>query len=302
MKIAVTGATGLIGSRLVAALTDRGDEVTALSRNPAKAAEALGVCAEAWDPASGQAPPAVLAGQDAVMNLAGESIAQRWTKRAKHAIRTSRIDGSRNLVAGLREADPRPSTLVSASGVGYYGPRGDERVDETGAAGSDFLAKVCDAWEEAADQARALGVRVVRLRTGVVLAKGGGALAKMLPPFKAGVGGPVAGGDQWVPWVHIDDVVGMYLAAIDDERWSGPVNASAPEPVTNADLSQALGRVLHRPAVLPVPAAALKLLYGEMSQVVTTGQRAVPTRAQGLGYEFRHTDLDQALRAALARD
>jgi uncharacterized protein (TIGR01777 family) len=301
MRVVVTGATGLIGSRLVEALKERGDDVTALSRDPAKAAKSLGVSAEAWDPSGGPAPASALSGQAAVVNLAGENIAQRWSSPARAAIRETRIDGTRNLVAGLREAEPRPQVLVSASGVGYYGPRGDERVDESGAAGSDFLAKVCDDWEAEADEARALGMRVVRLRTGVVLAKGGGALAKMLPPFRAGVGGPVAGGEQWVPWVHIDDVVGMYLAALDDDRWTGPVNASAPEPVTNTALSKALGRALRRPAVMPVPAFALKLLYGEMSQVVTTGQRAVPARAEELGYEFRHTDLDEALGSALER-
>jgi uncharacterized protein (TIGR01777 family) len=301
MKVAVTGATGLIGSALVAALKGRGDDITALSRDPGRAAAQLGVSAVAWEPASGPAPAAALAGHDAVVNLAGANIAQRWSTKAKEAIRTSRIDGTRNLVEGLRAADPRPRVLVSASGVGYYGPRGDELVDESGAAGSDFLAKICDDWEAAADEARALGMRVVRLRTGVVLAKEGGALAKMLPPFRAGVGGPVAGGRQWVPWVHLDDVVAMYMAASDDDRWTGPVNAAAPEPVTNAELSKALGRAIHRPAVLPVPAIALKILYGEMSQVVTTGQRAVPARAQELGYGFRHSDLDEALGAALGR-
>jgi uncharacterized protein len=299
MKVTVTGATGLIGSPLVAALKERGDEVTVLSRNPAKATQALGVAAEAWDPNAGHAPVSALAGRDAVVNLAGENIAQRWSKRAKEAIRASRVDGTRNLVEGLREADPRPAVLVSGSGVGYYGPRGDEIVDEGATSGSDFLARVCEDWEAEADEGRALGMRVVRLRTGVVLAKEGGALAKMLPPFRAGVGGPVAGGDQWVPWVHIDDVVGMYIAAIDDGRWAGPVNASAPEPATNADFSKALGRALRRPAVLPVPGVALKALYGEMSMVVTTGQRAVPARAQQLGYEFRHADLDEAMRSAL---
>jgi len=182
MKVAVTGATGLIGSRLVAALKERGDEVTVLSRNPAKASETLGVAAEAWNPNAGPAPASALAGRDAVVNLAGENIAQRWSKRAKDAIRTSRIDGTRNLVEGLRAADPRPGVLVSGSAVGYYGPRGDEVIDESATSGSDFLAKVCEDWEAQADEARALGVRVVRVRTGVVLAKEGGALAKMLPP------------------------------------------------------------------------------------------------------------------------
>ena len=299
MRVAVTGATGLIGSRLVAALVERGDDVTALSRNPAGAEQKLGVAAARWDPGEGEAPAGVLARQDAVVHLAGENLARRWTDKAKAEIRESRVEGTRNLVAGLRAADPRPAVLVSSSAVGYYGPRGDEPIDESAAAGSDFLARVCEEWESEADEARALGMRVVRVRTGVVLARGGGALAKMLPPFKAGVGGPVAGGRQYVPWVHRDDVVGMILAALDDERWSGPINACAPEPVTNAELSKALGRALHRPAIFPVPAFAIGILFGEMGQVVTTGQRAVPARPLELGYAHRHTDLDEALRSAL---
>jgi uncharacterized protein (TIGR01777 family) len=301
MRVAVTGATGLIGSRLVAELLERGDQVTAFSRDPARAERELGVAASRWDPEDGPAPADILSLADGVVNLAGENLVRRWTGGAKAKIRSSRVEGTRNLVAGLRAADPRPAVLVSGSAVGYYGPRGDERVDESGAAGSDFLSRVCEDWEAEADEARALGMRVVRVRTGVVLAGGGGALAKMLPPFKAGVGGPVAGGQQYVPWVHLEDVVGLILAALDDDRWSGPVNATAPEPVTNAELSKALGRALRRPAVLPVPGFALSVLYGEMGQVVTTGQRVVPARALELGYDFRHADLDEALRSALAK-
>ena len=296
----MTGATGLIGSALVAALRDRGDEVTVLSRDPARATRALGVAAEAWD-ASGSAPTSALTGRDGVLHLAGEPLAQRWSAAAKRRIRDSRAEGTRGLVAGLREADPRPGVLVSASGVGYYGARGDERLDESAPAGDDFAARVCVEWEAAAREAETLGTRVVLVRTGVVLDRGGGALARMLPPFRLGVGGPVAGGRQYLPWIHLDDIVGIYLAALDGAGWSGPVNAAAPEPVTNAEFSRALGRALHRPAVLPVPGAALRALYGEMAIIVTTGQRAVPRRAQELGHAFRHPDLDEALRSALAR-
>ena len=179
----------------------------------------------------------------------------------------------------LRAADPRPRALVSASAVGYYGSRGDERLDEDAAPGDDFLAEVCIAWEREANAAAEHGVRVVTVRTGVVLDKSGGALKKMLPPFKLGVGGPVAGGRQYLPWIHIDDLVGIYVAAIDNEAWSGPVNASAPEPVTNAEFSKALGRALHRPAFAPVPAFAIRALYGDMAEIVTEGQRAMPRRA-----------------------
>ena len=190
--------------------------------------------------------------------------------------------------------------LVSGSASGYYGPHGDEEVDETAPAGTDFLAGVCVAWEREAQEAEALGLRVVRLRTGVVLDKDGGALAKMLPPFKLGVGGPVAGGRQWMPWIHLDDEVGIILAALDGDEWNGPVNASAPNPVTNKEFSKALGRALHRPAIAPVPALAIRALYGEMAQIVTTGVRMVPRRATELGYAFAHPELDEALRSALA--
>ena len=202
-------------------------------------------------------------------------------------------------MAGIEAADPRPRVLVSSSAVGFYGPHGDERLDEQTPAGSDFLAEVCVVWEREAFRAADHGLRVVTVRTGVLLDQGGGALAKMLPFFKLGVGGPVAGGEQYMPWIHVDDVVGLYLAALDGEAWEGPVNASAPEPVTNKAFSKALGRALHRPAFAPVPGLAVRALYGEMAEIVTKGQRVVPRRAQELGYTFAHPDLDEALRSAL---
>jgi len=300
MRVTVTGATGSIGSQLVAELTARGDEVTVLSRSPDRAGEALGVEAMAWGVTGEPAPAEALAGRDAVVNLVGEPIAQRWSPSVKRAIRDSRVVGTRNLVAGLHEADPRPRILVSGSAVGYYGPRGDEPIDEEAPAGEDFLARVCADWELEAAAASELGLRVSRIRTGVVLDRPGDALARMLPPFRLGLGGPVAGGGQWMAWVHIDDVLGIILAALDGDGWSGPFNACAPEPVTNRDFSRALGRAIRRPAIAPVPAAAVRLLFGEMSEIVTTGQRAVPARALVLGYEFRRPALDAALRAALA--
>jgi uncharacterized protein (TIGR01777 family) len=304
MRVAVTGATGTIGAALVGALRGRGDEVVALSRDPARARERLGdVDARAWaDPKGEPAPADALAGCDAVVHLLGEPVAQRWSESARREIRDSRVQGTRNLVDGLRAADPRPRVLVSQSASGYYGPRGDEPVDERAAAASgDFLADVVVAWEAEARRAEELGVRVVMSRTGVVLSQGGGALEKMLPPFKLGVGGPVAGGRQYVPWVHADDVVGAMLFAIDTEAASGPVNVAAPEPATNAELSKALGRVLRRPAFMPVPGLAVKLLYGEMASIVTTGVRMVPRRLEELGYEFRRPDLEDALRDATGR-
>ncbi len=300
MNVTITGASGLIGTRLIAALRERGDAITVLSRDPARAGTALGVPAVGWDPLAGPAPADALAGRDGIVHLAGEPVAQRWSAASKEAIRVSRELGTRNLVAGLAAADPRPGVLVSASAVGFYGKHGDERVDEDAPAGGDFLAGVCVAWEREARAASDLGMRVVLMRTGVVLDPTGGALKTMLPPFRAGVGGPVAGGAQYMPWIHVDDVVGMYLAALDDPSWSGPVNVTAPEPATNRDFSKALGRALHRPAVAPVPAFALRVLYGDMAEIVTEGQRAVPARAQALGYEFRQPELDDALAAALA--
>jgi hypothetical protein len=281
MRVAVTGASGLIGTKLAAALRARGDEVVAVSLR------------------SGAPGPSLLSGCDGVVHLAGEPVAQRWTDDAREKIRSSREEGTRALVEAISGAEPRPGVLVSASAVGYYGDRGEERLDESAGAGDDFLAQVCVAWEREAKAAASHGARVVTVRTGVVLDKSGGALAKMLPAFRLGIGGPVAGGRQYLPWIHIDDLVGIYLAALDGAGWSGPVNASAPEPVTNAVFSKALGRALHRPAFAPVPALAIRALYGDMAQIVTDSQRAVPRRPLELGYDYAHPDLDEALTDAL---
>jgi len=294
MRVTVTGAGGLIGSRLVELLRARGDQVTILSRSPHAGATA-------WNPLAEPAPAGALDGVDAVVHLAGEPIAQRWRPAVREAIRTSRTVGTANLVAGIAAAADPPRVLVSASAVGYYGNRGAERLTEESAPGSDFLAEVCVEWEHAAFAARELGLRVGVLRTGVVLDRHGGALAKMLPPFQLGVGGPVAGGRQYVSWISLGDLATLYVAALDDARYDGPFNATAPAPVTNAELSRALGRALHRPAVLPVPAAALQLLYGEMAQIVTDSQNAVPARALELGHRFEHAALEDALSAALRR-
>jgi uncharacterized protein (TIGR01777 family) len=298
MKVTVTGATGRIGSHLVAALKARGDDVIALSRSPERASEQLGVEALAWDPENESAPMPALVGRDAVVHLAGEDVGQRWSKDAKKRILDSREGGTRSLVHAIFAAKPRPPVLVCASAAGYYGARGDEPVDETGPPGSDWLASVVVRWEAQADTAK-LGTRVVKVRTGVVLDADGGALAKMLPPFKAGIGGPVGGGKQYMPWIHLDDLVGIYLAAIDAPSFAGPINASAPNPATNKEFSQALGRALHRPAVAPIPGLTLKAMYGEMAQIVLKGVRMVPGRAAELGYEFQHADLDEALQDTL---
>jgi uncharacterized protein (TIGR01777 family) len=297
MRVTVTGATGTIGRALVRELRARGDEVTALSRNPAGAG--LDVETLGWpDPKRERPSAGAFHGRDAVVHLLGETLAQRWSDEAKREIRDSRVETTRQLVAALAALPEgeRPRTLVSQSAIGWYGPRGSERLDEDEPAGSDFLAGVVRDWEAEARKAPAM--RVVLTRTGVVLSEGSGALDKMLPFFKLGIGGPVAGGGQYVPWVHLDDVVGAIVFCLDTEAASGPVNVAAPEPVTNKQLSKTLGRVLRRPAIAPVPVLAVKTLYGEMATIVTTGQRAVPRRLMELGYEFRRPDLEDALRSA----
>ncbi|HSZ14462.1 MAG TPA: TIGR01777 family oxidoreductase [Solirubrobacteraceae bacterium] len=303
LSVTVTGATGLLGPPLVTALHERDAQVTVLTRDPERAQRRLpGVQAAAWDPLGEAAPAEALAGRDAVLHLAGEPVAQRWSEKAKRAIRDSRVIGTRNLMKGLEQlAGARPRTLISSSATGYYGPHGEEPLDEDAPAGSDFLAQVCVEWEAAAAAAGELGMRTVHVRTGVVLDSSGGALAKMLPPFRLGVGGPVAGGRQYISWIHAQDLVGMMMAALEDERWSGPINATAPEPVPNRVFSKALGRVLGRPTLLPVPRLALRALYGEMAEIVTTGARVLPAKPLVLGYEFAHPELEQALRSALKR-
>jgi uncharacterized protein (TIGR01777 family) len=308
-RVTVTGATGLIGRVLVRLLAARGAEVTVLTRDPERARTSLdtadGTAPQtfAWDPMSEPAPANALEGRDAVVHLAGEQVAQRWSARAKRAIRESRVLGTRNLLEGLRGVgEARPRTLVSSSAIGYYGAHGEEPLDEETPPGADFLAQVCVAWELEASRASELGMRVVQVRTGVVLDSRGGALAKMLPPFRAGLGGPIAGGRQYVPWIHVEDLAVMMLSAIENDSWSGPINGTAPEPVSNRTFSKALGRALGRPAVLPVPALALRLLFGGMAEIVTTGARAVPAKPLMLGYQFRHPALDEALRSALASE
>jgi hypothetical protein len=293
MRVSVSGGSGLIGSGVVAALRARGDEVTVLSRSGSGGSSA-------WDPLSGPPPAAALEGAEAVVNLAGEPIAQRWSTAVREAIRVSRTTATANLIAGIGALEQRPRVLVSASAVGYYGDRGDELLTEGSPPGDDFLAGVCSAWEAAAMAAEPLGLRVCVLRTGVVLDRRGGALAKMLPAFRLGAGGPVAGGRQYISWIALRDLVALYLAAIDDERYVGAFNATAPVPVRNAEFSRALGRALHRPAVAPVPGLALRLMYGSMAEIVTASQNAVPSRALALGHEFALASLEDALADALS--
>jgi uncharacterized protein len=320
MRVAVTGAGGLIGRALVQSLTARGDELTLLTRDPSRAETRAedsdssrsrsGQLAQAptqpqllgWQPSREPAPAQALAGRDAIVHLAGEPVAQRWSERTKRAIRDSRVAGTRNLIEGLRTLAPaaRPRVLVSASAIGYYGAHGPEPVDEDSPPAADFLAQVCAEWEAAARAAQGLSIRAVQLRIGIVLERSGGALAQMLGPFRLGLGGPIGSGEQYMAWIHRDDVIGIMLAALEDERWTGPVNATAPEPVTARVFARELGRALHRPALLPVPTFALRLRFGEMAQIITTGVRAMPAKALVLGYTFQHPRLPEALQAALA--
>jgi uncharacterized protein (TIGR01777 family) len=300
VRALITGATGFIGRRLCAALVARGDRVAVLARDPERARRALGdVEAHRWDAESESPPPSeALASTEVVFHLVGEPVAAgRWSEPRKARIHGSRVLGTRRLVGAL--ATHPPKVLVSASAIGFYGSRGDQLLDEQSAGGDDFLAHLCREWEEEALGARARGVRVALSRIGVVLGPGGGALAQMLPPFRLGVGGRLGDGRQWMSWVHLDDAVGLLLHAADDARVDGPLNVVAPAPVTNAEFTRALGRVLHRPAVLPVPRAALRLVFGELAGVLLASQRVAPRVAEATGYRFRHVEVEAALAAIL---
>jgi uncharacterized protein (TIGR01777 family) len=253
----------------------------------------------AWNPAVDEPPQESINNTDVVVHLAGEPVAQRWNADVKRRIAESRVLGTRNLVAGIRKAKYPPKVLVSASAVGYYGDRGDELLTEASPPGSGFLPDVCVQWEREALEAVNLGVRVAMVRIGIVLGSGGGALQKMLPAFKAGVGGKLGSGRQWMPWIHLKDLVNLFLFAAATAGLSGPVNGTSPEPVRNSDFTEALARTLHRPAVMPVPAFALKLLMGEMAGVTLESQRAVPAVARDAGFKHEFTDVSSALADVL---
>jgi len=301
MRVLVTGASGLIGSAVCDALLARGDEVVGLTRDPDRARpKNPTVNWHAWRPTTERPPAAALDGIDGVVNVIGEEINQRLTDQAKIRIRESRVVGTRNLLEGIGASPTEPSVFVGQSAIGYYGDRGEQVVDEESQPGEGFTAEVPIDWEAAEREAEEVFDRVVIFRTGLVLTKDGGLLKQLLLPFKLGVGGPIAGGDQYMSWVHLEDVVGLFLWALDDHRVWGVINATAPNPVTNREFSRALGRALHRPAVVPVPKFAVAALRGgELADAVAGGARVLPRRALDLGYEFRHTDLDEALRSAL---
>ncbi len=294
MRVAITGATGLIGSALATALRERGDEPITVSRTPRPATTAIG-----WDPTRGFDPPDVLSGSDAVVNLAGESIAGRWTAAKKARIRDSRLHATKSVVDGLAAASPRPRVLISASGIGVFGDRGDEQLDETSEPGDDFLADVCRGWEAAAREVETLDGEPVRLciaRFGMVLDRDGGALAEMLGPFRLGLGGPIGGGKQWMSWIHRRDVVEALLFLLDHPDERGTYNVVAPNPVRNREFVETLAAVLERPAFMRVPKLGIKLAFGEMGEaLLLTGQRAVPKRLLDAGFVFGFPQLRPAL-------
>jgi uncharacterized protein (TIGR01777 family) len=300
MKALVTGATGFVGPRLLRLL----DSPVVVSRSPERARRAIGNLAGPifrWDPLREPLPGEALEGVDVVYHLAGESVAEgRWTAAQKARIRDSRVIGTRNLVQGIKQVERKPRVLVSASAVGYYGNRSDEELTESARPADDFLADVCVAWEQEAMAAERHGVRTVTARTGIVLGAGGGALAKMLTPFKLGAGGPLGNGKQWMPWVHVADLARLYVHAADTASISGPMNAVAPNPVRNSEFTKALGRQLHRPAFMPAPYIGLRLLFGEFAQVLFASQRVIPKVAVDTGFVFQYPDIASALREILA--
>lgn len=303
MKVIVTGSTGLVGRALVRSLLSDGHEVTRLVRGGAQGFRAPGTAAVHWDPERGEIDAKELEGHDAAVHLAGESIADgRWDEEKKRRILESRVKGTHLLAEALAGLSAKPKVLVSASAIGFYGDRGAEVVREESASGSDFLSEVCREWEKATLAASQAGLRVVHLRIGVVLSGEGGALQKMIAPFKLGMGGKIGGGGQYMSWITLDDLVGVIRRAVEDEKLRGPVNAVAPRPVTNEEFTKALGRVLGRPTFLAMPAFAARLAFGEMADaLLLSGARVEPARLNEAGFEFKHSEIEGALRSVLGK-
>jgi uncharacterized protein (TIGR01777 family) len=285
MNVTITGATGFIGRRLTEVLQENGHQVRPLSRTE-------------WNVTAAEPPSQSLVKADAIIHLAGEPVAQRWTLEAKRKILASRVRGTHNIVTALSTLSRRPQVMVCSSAIGIYGERGDELLTESSPAGSGFLADVCKEWEQQADLAASLGMRVVKLRTGIVLGKNGGALQKMLPPFRAFVGGKIGSGRQWMSWIHLDDLVGLIRHAI-EHPLNGVVNGTAPNPATNSQFTGELAVALRRPALFPVPAFALKAMFGEMSEILLSSQRVLPKAAESGGYRFQFPQLGEALKDLL---
>jgi uncharacterized protein (TIGR01777 family) len=298
MKVLVTGASGRIGKALCDELLKRGDEVVGLTRDPDKAGAAQPQATwHAWEPTLERPTEAAFEGVEGVVNLVGEKINQRWSDDAKRKIMDTRKVATHNLVGTIEGLATKPRVLVSQSAVGYYGNRGDEVLDESSAPGEDFGSSVCVEWEKAAREVEAAGVRLAIVRTGQVMETGGGILGELLLPFQLGLGGPLAGGKQWLPWIHLSDELGVLTWALDTESVSGVVNGTAPNPVTNKEWSKALGKALHRPAVLPIPGVTVEVKFGrEFGKVAQGGQRVLPKRTEELGYAFKFPEIDGALR------
>jgi uncharacterized protein len=293
MNVTVTGASGFLGTRLLDRLLRDGHSLHILGRKRKQGLPAA-VKFSSWDAIHAEAPLESLAGADAVIHLAGEPVAQRWNADVKRRIRESRSTGTRHLVRAIGKLSRRPRVLISASASGYYGDRGEEVLTESSAPGHDFLAEVCKEWEREARAAEVFGVRVATVRIGLVLGKDGGALKQMLTPFRLGVGGRLGSGRQWMPWIHIDDLIEMFVFAL-DRTVSGPLNGAAPQPVRNAQFTAALARTIHRPAIFPVPRFALKLMFGEMAEIVFASQRMFPKVAEAAGFQFKFVELEAAL-------
>jgi len=293
VKIAISGASGLIGRRLIKNLTAAGHAMHVLSRHSGTNLPP-GVKLSVWDSLKGVPPEESLRDSAAVIHLAGEPVAQRWTTESRRRIRDSRVLGTRHLVQALQKLERRPEALVCASAIGYYGSRGDEILSESAGPGAGFLSDLCKEWEQEAQAAEAVGMRVVRIRIGVVLDPRGGALKRMLPPFRLGAGGKLGTGRQWMSWIHLEDLAALFQFAL-DHPLRGPVNGVAPYPVSNAEFTRTLGQALHRPAMFPVPAFALKLLFGDMSEILLASQRVAPAAAEAAGFRFRFPQLAPAL-------
>ena len=301
MQLVLTGASGFIGSALCERLLQAGHTLVLLTQGSPPNASTPGKRWSHWTPGSIGEWAKAIDGADGVINLAGEPIAgRRWTERQQQRLQQSRYDATRSIVQACARAQQKPKFLINASAVGYYGPHQDELLSEDAPAGNDFLAKLCLGWEAEASAAKALGLRVVRLRTGIVLGPGGGALKKMVQPFKLFAGGYLGSGQQWMSWIHLDDEVNLILHLIANTSIAGPVNATAPNPVRNIEFSQTLGRILHRPCWLPVPAIALRLGLGKMAEMLLTGQRVIPAAAQRCGFQFRYPNLKEALEACMS--
>jgi hypothetical protein len=298
MRVTVTGASGFIGRRLVESLLAAGHELHLLGRALRKGMPSSAQFS-IWDPMKGEPPAQAIENAHAVIHLAGEPIAQRWTAEAKRKIRNSRVAGTANLAKAIAGAAHPPHTFICASAIGIYGDRGSEILTEESGTGSDFLAQVGVDWERAAEPALK-AARVVWIRTGLVLGEDGGLLERLLPPFRLGVGGKLGTGEQWMSWIHIDDLTGLILFALENPAVAGPVNATVPEPVTNADFTQALARALRRPAIFPVPIFAIRLLFGEMADVIVSSQRVLPKAAEAAGYRFQFTEVQPALQSILS--